>query len=93
MILLPLPFIRSIGIGGMLIPAVSVLAAITLMPALLAVLGERINMCGCCRSGSRPRPSRGRRLGEVGAFVLRRPWAVAGVGLASSPYSLRSASS
>ncbi|HEY2742414.1 MAG TPA: MMPL family transporter, partial [Gaiellaceae bacterium] len=43
MILLPLPFIRSIGIGGMLIPAVSVLAAITLMPALLATLGTRIN--------------------------------------------------
>src|SRR5207342_1773240 len=32
MVILPLPFIRSIGIGGMLIPAVSVLAAITLMP-------------------------------------------------------------
>src|SRR5712691_823405 len=43
MILLPLPFIRSIGIGGMLIPAVSVLAAITLLPAMLAVLGKRIN--------------------------------------------------
>ena len=43
MILLPLPFIRSIGIGGMLIPAVSVIAAITLLPALLAVLGTRIN--------------------------------------------------
>jgi RND superfamily putative drug exporter len=43
LIILPLPFIRSIGIGGMLIPAVSVLAAITLMPAMLAVLGERIN--------------------------------------------------
>src|SRR3981081_166292 len=42
MVLLPLPFIRSIGIGGMLIPAVSVLAAITLLPALLAVLGPRI---------------------------------------------------
>ena len=43
MMILPLPFIRSIGIGGMLIPAVSVLAAITLLPALLAVLGTRIN--------------------------------------------------
>ena len=43
MVVLPLPFIRSIGIGGMLIPAVSVLAAITLLPALLAVLGTRIN--------------------------------------------------
>jgi RND superfamily putative drug exporter len=43
MIVLPLPFIRSIGIGGMLIPAVSVLAAITLLPAMLALLGPRIN--------------------------------------------------
>src|SRR5215212_8607892 len=43
MLVLPLPFIRSIGIGGMLIPAVSVLAAITLLPALLALLGTRIN--------------------------------------------------
>ncbi len=43
MILLPLPFIRSIGIGGMLIPAVSVVGAITLVPALLAMLGHRID--------------------------------------------------
>ena len=43
MIILPLPFIRSIGIGGMLIPAVSVLTAITLLPALLYTLGPRIN--------------------------------------------------
>ena len=43
MIVLPLPFIRSIGIGGMLIPAVSVITAITLLPALLAVMGARIN--------------------------------------------------
>ena len=43
MIVLPLPFIRSIGIGGMLIPAVSVVTAITLLPALLATLGTRIN--------------------------------------------------
>ena len=43
LVILPLPFIRSMGIGGMLIPAVSVLAATTLLPALLAVLGQRIN--------------------------------------------------
>jgi len=43
LVILPLPFIRSMGIGGMLIPAVSVLSAITLLPALLAVLGARIN--------------------------------------------------
>jgi RND superfamily putative drug exporter len=43
MIVLPLPFIRSIGIGGMLIPAVSVITSITLLPAMLALLGHRIN--------------------------------------------------
>ena len=36
MVLLPLPFIRSIGIGGMLIPAVSVLLDPTLPPVLLS---------------------------------------------------------
>ena len=43
MLVIPLPFIRSIGLGGMLIPAVSVLSSITLLPAMLFMLGPRIN--------------------------------------------------
>jgi len=43
MIIIPLPFIRSIGIGGMLIPTVSVLTTLTLLPALLYTLGPKIN--------------------------------------------------
>jgi putative drug exporter of the RND superfamily len=43
MVILPLPFIRSIGIGGMLIPAVSVLSSITLVPVLLYKMGTRID--------------------------------------------------
>ena len=43
MIIIPVPFIRSIGIGGMLIPAVSVLSTITLLPALLSIIGPKIN--------------------------------------------------
>ena len=39
----PLPLLRSMSLGGMLIPFVSVLAATTLLPALLAVAGTRIN--------------------------------------------------
>jgi RND superfamily putative drug exporter len=83
MVILPLPFIRSIGIGGMLIPAVSVLAAITLMPALLSVLGERINSVRLLpkRMVDRGHPEDG-GWGRWARFVLRRPWAVAGVGLA-----------
>ena len=35
--------IRSIGLGGLLIPTVSVIAAITLLPAMFGLLGHRIN--------------------------------------------------
>src|SRR5215472_13919870 len=83
MVILPLPFIRSIGIGGMLIPAVSVLAAITLMPALLSVLGDRINSVRLLpkRMVDQGHPEDG-GWGRWARFVLRRPWAVAGVGIA-----------
>jgi putative drug exporter of the RND superfamily len=82
MILLPLPFIRSIGIGGMLIPAVSVIAAITLLPALLAVLGERINSVRVMprRFADSGHPEDG-AWGRWARFVLRRPVPVALVGI------------
>jgi RND superfamily putative drug exporter len=82
MIVLPLPFIRSMGIGGMLIPAVSVLAAITLLPAMLAVLGARINSVRVMprRLVDRGHPEDG-AWGRWARFVLRRPIAVAAVGL------------
>jgi RND superfamily putative drug exporter len=38
---MPIPFIRSIGIGGFLIPLVSIAAAATLQPALLSIYGRR----------------------------------------------------
>jgi putative drug exporter of the RND superfamily len=43
LVILPIPVIRSVGIGGMLIPAVSVVSGITLVPALLSILGLRLN--------------------------------------------------
>jgi putative drug exporter of the RND superfamily len=83
MVALPLPLIRSVGIGGMLIPAVSVLAAITLLPALLAVLGERINSVRLMpkRLVDHGHPEDG-AWGRWARFVLRRPIPVAAVGLA-----------
>ena len=41
LLFIPLPFVRSIGVGGFLIPLVSVAAALTLQPALLYVFGRR----------------------------------------------------
>jgi putative drug exporter of the RND superfamily len=43
LIALPLPFLRSVGYGGMVIPLVSTLVAITLLPIVLATWGERLN--------------------------------------------------
>jgi putative drug exporter of the RND superfamily len=43
LIALPLPFLRSMGYGGMLIPLVSTLVAISLLPVVLAKLGHRLD--------------------------------------------------
>ena len=83
LVFLPLPFIRSIGIGGLLIPAVSVLAAITLLPAIFAVLGARINSVRLLpnRLVDRGHPEDG-PWGRWARFVMRRPVPVAACGLA-----------
>ncbi|MDQ5819984.1 MAG: MMPL family transporter [Actinomycetota bacterium] len=84
LIVLPLPFIRSIGIGGMLIPAVSVLTAVTLLPALLHLLGHRINSLRVLPrrlvEGSDD-PERG-FWNRWARLVMRRPVPVAAAGLA-----------
>ncbi|MFC7495429.1 MULTISPECIES: MMPL family transporter [unclassified Nocardioides] len=42
LVLVPLPFLRSIGLGGLLIPLFSVATALTLVPALLSAAGPRL---------------------------------------------------
>jgi RND superfamily putative drug exporter len=43
LIALPLPFLRSMGYGGMLIPVMSVAVALTLLPVVLHSLGNRLD--------------------------------------------------
>jgi RND superfamily putative drug exporter len=43
LLLFPLNMLRSVGVGGMLTVLLSILAAVTLLPALLRVLGPRVN--------------------------------------------------
>jgi RND superfamily putative drug exporter len=83
LLVLPVPFIRSMGIGGMLIPAVSVLASITLLPALLAVLGSRINSLRLLpkRLVDRGHPEDG-PWGRWARLVNKRPIPVALAGIA-----------
>jgi RND superfamily putative drug exporter len=43
LIALPLPFLRSVGYGGMLIPLMSVAVALTLLPVVLHSFGSRLD--------------------------------------------------
>jgi RND superfamily putative drug exporter len=43
LIFMPLPFMRSMGVGGLLVPLFSIAASATFLPALLAVLGRKVN--------------------------------------------------
>ncbi|MGI8888074.1 MAG: MMPL family transporter, partial [Nocardioidaceae bacterium] len=43
LLVVPVPFLRSMGLGGMLIPLVSVAVVLTLLPALLSSIGPRVD--------------------------------------------------
>jgi RND superfamily putative drug exporter len=43
LVVVPVPFLRSMGLGGMLIPLVSVAVVLTLLPALLSSIGPRVD--------------------------------------------------
>src|SRR5690606_28050214 len=75
----PVGFIRSIGLGAMVVLLVSVLVAVTAVPATLALLGHRVNWL---RVTPREPGLRSRAFWRARALeIMRRPrfWAVAGV--------------
>ncbi|HEX2103991.1 MAG TPA: MMPL family transporter [Solirubrobacteraceae bacterium] len=43
LVFMPLPFMRSMGVGGLLVPVVSIVASATLLPAMLAMMGRGVN--------------------------------------------------
>ena len=66
---LPVPALRSIGIGGMLVPAVSVAVTLTLLPVLLATAGRRMDWV------RRPQPAGAGRAWTAWARLVRHKWA------------------
>ena len=76
LIALPLPFLRSMGYGGMLIPLVSTLVAITLLPVVLSKLGSRLDW-----PHRRTDDKASRAWTRWAEAVSRRRWAAAGAGL------------
>jgi RND superfamily putative drug exporter len=43
LVFMPVPFMRSMGVGGMLVPLFSIAASATFLPALLAMMGTKVN--------------------------------------------------
>jgi RND superfamily putative drug exporter len=43
LLFMPLPFMRGFGVGGLVIPAVSVLAAVTFLPVVLSLVGRPLD--------------------------------------------------
>jgi len=74
---LPLPFLRSMGYGGMLIPLISTLVAITLLPVVLAKLGPRLDW-----PHRRTDDKASRAWTRWAEAVARRRWLAAGGGIA-----------
>jgi RND superfamily putative drug exporter len=77
LIALPIPFIRSIGIGGMLIPLISVAVTLTLVPSILAGIGPRLEWP---RLRHENHASRGWT--AWARMMVRRRWLAAAAGLA-----------
>jgi uncharacterized membrane protein YdfJ with MMPL/SSD domain len=78
MLAMPLPFMRGFGIGGLFIPLVSILCALTLLPVLLYFLAAKLD-----RVRVIPKRITERREAELNFWVrlsrwiMRRPLAVA----------------
>jgi RND superfamily putative drug exporter len=74
LIFMPLPFMRSMGVGGLLIPLVSVAAAATLQPALLSVFGRRgTRRVRVWRRTARPRDVEEGFWARLARSIMRRP--------------------
>jgi putative drug exporter of the RND superfamily len=76
LVVLPVPFLRSIGYGGVLIPLVSVLDSGTLLPALLSWVGPFLDR----PRRRKPRPAASRAWTAWTRLVVRRRWLAAAAG-------------
>jgi putative drug exporter of the RND superfamily len=78
LVTLPVPFLRSVGYGGMLIPFIAVCVAVTLLPVCLAWAGPALD-----RFSLWPRAATtySRAWERWAKFVLRHQWKAACVGI------------
>src|SRR4249919_3724175 len=77
LVVLPVPFMRSIGMGGALIPVASVLVTLTLTPAVLGSIGPRVDWPKIRHEN---KPSKGWT--SWARMIVRHRWVAAGSALA-----------
>src|SRR5262249_56122444 len=76
MLIVPSSIMRSLAVGAILVGIVSVLASVTLLPALLALIGDGVDRLRIPLIGRRSLESanpEGRFWGAIVRTVLRRP--------------------
>jgi putative drug exporter of the RND superfamily len=76
MVLVPDTILRSLAVGAILVGGVSVIAALTLLPAVLGLLGDKVNALRIPilgRSAERGTATEGRFWSTVARAVMRRP--------------------
>jgi RND superfamily putative drug exporter len=76
LVVVPVPLLQSMGFGGMLIPLCSVAVVLTLLPALLASVGRRVDIPHIRKEGV---ASRGWT--AWAKAIVKRPWLTAGIAL------------
>jgi RND superfamily putative drug exporter len=84
MLFMPLPFMRGFGLAGLLIPLVSVLAALTLLPVLLYWLEDRLDRVRLVPKRVQERRADNERgfWARLAPAIMRRPLAFAGTATA-----------
>jgi putative drug exporter of the RND superfamily len=74
--LVPIPFIRSLGAAGLVVPVVSVLAAVTLQPVLLYYMGAKgVKPYGIKGAFNASDEMQG-IWAKIATLVIKRPWQV-----------------
>jgi uncharacterized membrane protein YdfJ with MMPL/SSD domain len=70
MLLLPVPFLRGFGVGGLVIPVVSMVCALTMLPVMLMTFGERLENLRIMPRGLAER----RHAGEIRLWTRHTGW-------------------
>jgi RND superfamily putative drug exporter len=79
MLAMPLPFMRGFGLGGLIIPAVSVVCALTLLPVLLYLVAARLDRVRLIPARIVDRRQAAENFWtRLAGAIMRHPMAVAG---------------